>query len=87
MLIHSHYYFTLYINLLRVTDAKATKHCYDTSSGDTPNTDHDNEEHVNDDLPKSHSSTIAGKMLGPCVMVRLFTSNCPELSDLLIFKN
>lgn len=34
-------------------------------SEDTPGTDHDNEEHVNNGLPVSHSSTIAGKVLFP----------------------
>lgn len=38
---------------------EAAKH--EISSGDSPGTDHDSEEHVSSDLPKSHSSTIAGK--------------------------
>ncbi|GLD62905.1 breast cancer type 1 susceptibility protein isoform X1 [Lates japonicus] len=43
-----------------VTDAEATKHPHNTSSGDTPLTDLDNMENADDaDLPRSHSSTIA----------------------------
>ncbi|XP_070846855.1 breast cancer type 1 susceptibility protein homolog [Chaetodon trifascialis] len=43
-----------------VTDAEVTKH--DMSSGDMPGTDHDNMENItSDDLPRSHSSTIAAQ--------------------------
>ncbi|XP_041818510.1 breast cancer type 1 susceptibility protein homolog isoform X2 [Chelmon rostratus] len=45
-----------------VADVEAAKHRHDMSSGDTPDTDHDNVENVySDDLPRSHSSTIAAQ--------------------------
>lgn len=71
----AHLVIHLYLTLLRVTDAEATEHRHDTLSGDTPGTDHDCEEHFDNDLPKSPSSTIAGKILRPCVMVHLFIYN------------
>lgn len=74
MLIYSQYWLTLcfhlYFPLKRVTDAEATKHRHDMSPGDTPGTEHDNEEN-NDDLQRSHSSTIEGKILRPFIVVRM----------------
>lgn len=68
---YSQYWFTLYFHLYfalqRVTDAEAPEHCHDMS-GDTPGTEHDSVE-SKDDLPRSHSSTIAGKILKPCMVV------------------
>ncbi|XP_044033592.1 breast cancer type 1 susceptibility protein homolog isoform X2 [Siniperca chuatsi] len=44
------------------TDTEATKHRHDVSSGDTPGTDCDDMENVdNNGLPRSHSSTIAAQ--------------------------
>ncbi|XP_070783472.1 breast cancer type 1 susceptibility protein homolog [Enoplosus armatus] len=43
-----------------VTDAKATQHRHGMSSGDTPGAECDNVEN-NDDLPRSHPSTIAAQ--------------------------
>ncbi|XP_035527607.1 breast cancer type 1 susceptibility protein homolog isoform X2 [Morone saxatilis] len=44
-----------------VTDSDATKHHHDMSSRDTPDTDCDNVENADNDLPRSHSSTIAAQ--------------------------
>ncbi|XP_042364341.1 breast cancer type 1 susceptibility protein homolog isoform X2 [Plectropomus leopardus] len=45
-----------------VTDAEASKRCHNMTLGNTPGTDHDNVENVDiDDLPRSHSSTIAAQ--------------------------
>lgn len=59
-------YSHLYFPLPRVTDTEAAEQCHDMSFGDTPH--HDNVEN-NDDLPRSHSSTIAGKILRLYMMV------------------
>lgn len=46
-----------------VTDAEATKQPHSVSSGDTSDPELDNVKNTNhDDLPASHSSTIAGKI-------------------------
>lgn len=44
---------------LQVSNAETTKKCHGMSFEDTPGTDHDVESVDNDDLSKSHSSTIA----------------------------
>ncbi|XP_051274167.1 breast cancer type 1 susceptibility protein homolog isoform X2 [Dicentrarchus labrax] len=44
-----------------VTNSDATKYHHDVSSRDTPGTDCDNVENADNDLPRSHSSTIAAQ--------------------------
>lgn len=63
-------YFRLYCPVRRVRDTEATKHGDDVSSRETHGTDHDNLENADsDDLQKSHSSTIAGEILKPHIVV------------------
>lgn len=57
-----------------MTYSDAAKYPHDISSGDAPETDDDNVENVdNADLPRSHSSTIAGKVLKTILLVNLFS--------------
>lgn len=79
-------YFELYFPLHSVTDSDGVKYPHGMSSGDAPGTDHDKVEDVDSaDLSRSHSSTIAGKVMKPFMLVNLITLS--QLPHLLLIRS